>query len=502
MVEIFNMTLWEAFSYVSILVLVYFLVINFTYLCLVVVSFFHIRKRYKTLDVHKFPEVFENELYKSYSIIVPAYNEESEIIATVGYLLQQKYGDFEIVIVNDGSTDKTLQLLKENFDLYASNRHYFERLNHKRIKEVYASHIHPNLFIVDKDNGQRADAMNAGLEVARKDLFCAVDADSILEQDVLIKMLRSFAKDEDTIAVGGIIRVANGCSFKDKELKEIKTPPTFVACIQVIEYMRSFLFGRTGWDFFNGLILISGAFGVFDRKAVLQVGGYYKDAIGEDFELTVKLHRHFKKNDIPYRITFQPEPVCWTEVPSSWEELDSQRNRWQRGLLQTLWKYKDMTFNPQYGFIGLVAMPFYIFFELLGPVIELFGYIAITLLLITGFLSPATGLLFFIVAVLFGVVLSVASLLCDELTYRQYPRFKDVVKLILISIFESFGFRQLHTWWRCRGMVEYMIGNIGWNKSRNSPKLINAGHWIAFVLINIIIIYLFYYGITNGHQLI
>lgn len=487
---------WEILKYINISVLVYFLTINLSYLTLVIVSFFHIKRQYETLNVHDFAGVFKNEMYHSYSIIVPVYNEEDDIVETVRSLLQQQYGEFEIIVVNDGSTDNTLQLLKDAFELYASNRHVSQTLNHKPIRELYASKTYPNLFVANKENGHRADAMNAGLNVARKDLFCAVDGDSVLEQDVLIKMLRSFARNEDTIAVGGIIRVANGCYFENGELKSIQTPSSFVSLIQVIEYIRSFLFGRTGWEFFNGLILISGAFGVFDRRAVLKVGGYYEDAIGEDFELTVKLHKYYKNNNLPYRITFQPEPVCWTEVPGSWAELSSQRNRWQRGLIQTLIRFKKMIFNPRYGFVGMVAMPFYFFFELLGPVVEILGYIVITILLFTGLLPPDTGLLFFIVAILFGVVLSVTSLLCDELTYRQYPRPKDLFKLGLVSVFETFGYRQLHTWWRIKGIFTYLKGDMEWSRSYLSAKFVNVTNWVTFVFVNLVIIYLFYYGIN------
>lgn len=493
---------WEMLQLVNAAILIYFFAINASYFALVAISFIYIKRQYETLDVHDFSGVFKKDLYKSFSIIVPVYNEEDDIEDAIHSLLQQQYGDYEIIVVNDGSTDNTLTYLKNTFDLYPSERYIGKRLDHEPIREVYSSHSYPNVFVIDKENGQRADAMNAGLNAARKDLFCAVDGDSILERDVLLKMLRSFARDDDTIAVGGIIRVANGCRFEQGELKNAKTPNSFIALVQVIEYIRSFLFGRTGWEFFHGLILISGAFGVFDRKAVLRVGGYYKDAIGEDFELTVKLHKYYKDHDIPHKITFQPEPVCWTEVPDNWAELSSQRNRWQRGLFQTLWRFKSMIFNPKYGFVGMVSMPFYFIFELLGPVVELIGYVLIAFLLFTGILPPETGLLFFVVALLFGVILSVSSLLCDELTYGQYPKAADLLKLGAVSIFETFGYRQLHTWWRIRGMVNFLRGKMEWRTKQLSPKLIHAANWIWFVLINLTIAYLFYYGLTRGEMLI
>lgn len=498
MLETISSFLWNLLTVTNILILAYFLVLNLSYLSLVVISFFYIKKQYKTFGLHDFPHIYESDLYKSVSIIVPAFNEQGKIVQVVRSLLQLQFNNFEVIIVNDGSTDKTLHKLKEAYNLYKSNRYISERLYHKSIYGVYASPDHPNLVVVDKENGKKADALNAGINAARKDLFCTIDADSWLERDVLVKLMRSFSENEDTIAVGGIVRIANGCTIQNGEMKEIRTPRSFTGCIQVIEYIRAFLLGRTGWEYFNGLLIISGAFGIFDRKAVLNVRGFHANAIGEDFEMVVKLHKYYQEHDLPYNITYQPEPVCWTEVPADWSGLSSQRNRWQRGLIQTLWMYRDMMFKPGYGVIGMLVMPFYFVFELAGAVIELIGYILIVSLLLTGLLPPAGALLFFIVAILLGMVLSLGSLLCDELTYRQYPKVSDVMKLILVSFFEGLGYRQLHTWWRCRGLMEYFAGNLSWDIISKNRKFINALHWIAFILIDIFIIALVYYGINNG----
>ena len=435
---------------------------------------------------------------KTVCVVVPAYNEEEKIVEVARSLLQLKFNNFEVIIVNDGSTDRTLKRLKESYNLYKSNRYISGVLNHEPIHGTYVSNDHPNLIVLDKSNGKKADALNAGINAARKDLFCTIDADSWLERDVLVKLMRSFSENENTIAVGGIVRIANGCEIEKGEMKKIRTPKTFIGCIQVIEYIRAFLLGRTGWEYFNGLLIISGAFGIFDRQAVLNVKGFHADAIGEDFEMVVKMHKYYIENDIPYNITYQPEPVCWTEAPSDWSTLSSQRNRWQRGLIQTLSMYREMLFNPRYGVIGLLVMPFYLIFELAGAAIELIGYVLILSLLLTGVLPPMGALLFFIVAILLGMVLSLSSLLCDELTYRQYPKVTDVIKLIFASFFESFGYRQLHTWWRCRGLMEYFAGNLSWDIIPNNRKVTNAMHWIAFILIDVFIIALVYYGITDG----
>lgn len=482
----------------NLLIIVYFLLLNSAYLGLVIISFFYIREQYKTLGLHQFPHIFESDLYRSASIIVPAYNEEKDIINTVRSLLQLQFNNFEVIVVNDGSTDRTLDLLKEEYNLFKTDRHVLETLNHKPIRQIYASHDHPNLLVIDKENGQKADALNAGINAARKDLFCTIDADSWLERDVLVKLMRSFSEDADTIAVGGIVRIANGCKIVNGEMKEVRTPPTMIGCIQVVEYIRAFLLGRTGWEYFDGLLIISGAFGIFDRNAVLNVGGFHTEAVGEDFEMVVKLHKYYIEHDLPYKITYQPEPVCWTYVPTDWAGLSSQRNRWQRALAQTLWLHKDMLFRRKYGVIGIFVMPFYFIFELVGAVIEVIGYGLILTLLLSGLLPPMGALLFFIAAVLLGMVLSLASLLCDELTYKQYPREKDVAKLIFFSFFESFGYRQLHTWWRFRGILDYFAGNLKWEAMHRNRKVKNALYWFGFIAVDIFIIALVWYGLTDG----
>ncbi len=489
---------WDIFFYFNLFILFYFLLLNSIYLIQVVISFFYIKQQKATLNVHQFPDIFRNELYKSISIIAPVYNEGKDLISTIQTLLQQRYGDFEVIVVNDGSTDNTLNYLKEHFELNSSNRHISDKLIHEPIKQIYQSRTYPNLMVIDKHNGHKADAMNAGLNAARKDLYCVIDGDSILERNELLKMLRSFADDDDVIAVGGLLGIRNGCIFEHGELKKAKTPSSFIACIQAVEYIRAFTFGRSSWELFNGLLIISGAFGVFDRRAVIKAGGYNPDALAEDIYIVMTLHKHFSKNKIPYRIVYQPEPICWTDVPDNWAALSAQRSRWQKILLETLWHFREMIFNPKYGLVGMLTVPFFVIFELFGAFIELLGYVIIAGLLITGLLPPVTGFLFFLAAILFGVFLSVCSLLCQQLINAQYPRLKDLFKLLFVSIFESFGYRQLHTWWRSKGMITYMFGSTERKQQIANSRLINALYWVVFILINACILYLIYYGVTDG----
>lgn len=448
----------------SILVVIYFIVINSVYLILIGISFYHIRRQLKEKDVYRLEGLFSSNLYSPISIIAPAFNEESTIVASVKSLLQLRYPNYEVIVVNDGSKDRTIQVLINEFKLKRVKRYVPLILDHKPIKAIYKSTIYPDLVVVDKENGRKADALNAGINVCRNDLFCAIDADCVLEPEVLQNMLKTFIEDDTTIAVGGIVRVANDCLIEGNEIKEIRFPKNFLPRIQVVEYLRAFLFGRVGWDYLDSLLIISGAFGIFDRNAVLKVGGYLHDTVGEDMELVVRLHKYHRENKIPYRVRFLPEPVCWTEVPEDYKVLSRQRNRWQRGLADTLYRHKEMLFNPKYGRLGLFAVPFFFVFELLAPVIELSGWLVFIVSLLFGLINWPFALVFLSAAVLFGMILSISSILCEEFTYRRYPKLKDIMLMILFAFVENFGFRQVHMWWRLKGIVDFLKGNKSWGE--------------------------------------
>lgn len=490
----------ELLEWLSIGILGYFFLVNGIYLTLVIISFFYMRKFKKRQLAFEAKGLFRSDIYKSVSIIVPAYNEEEEIIENLNSMLQLEFKDFEIVVVNDGSDDNTLQVIIDHFDMKKSDMIINEVLDSEPVTGIYTSETFTNLILIDKENGRKADAMNAGINVAHKELVCAIDADSRLERDVLKKMLQAFIQDDTTVGVGGIIRVLNGCTIKNNLIEEVRIPRKFIPKIQVVEYLRAFLYGRIGWERLQGLMLISGGFGVFDREAVLRVGGYDTDSLGEDFEMTVKLHRYHIENDIPYRIKFQPEPVCWTNVPDDWDELSKQRNRWHRGLTGTLEKHKEMIFNSKYGISGLLAMPYYYLVEFMGPFIEMFGYIVIVVLMLTGLLNETFALLFFVAAILFGMILSIAALITDEYTYSQYPRIRDLLMLNVFGLVENIGYRQLHTWWRIHGFIDYLRGKKQWGENKGrmlSKKANNVLHWIWLALITGFIAALGWYGIQG-----
>jgi cellulose synthase/poly-beta-1,6-N-acetylglucosamine synthase-like glycosyltransferase len=450
--------------WINVLIFFYFVFVNISYITLVLFSYVQTRRSKEESEIFQLSGLFDTRLYKSISILAPAYNEEASIIESTRALLNLKFADYEVIVINDGSKDETLGKLIEHFRLKKIDRYVPRKLKTEPIKAVYGSNRYPNLFVVDKVNGRKADALNAGVNVSRKDLICAVDSDTLLEPRVLQQMLMAFVADPKTVAVGGVVRVANGCKFELGEVKEVNVPGTMIGRIQAVEYLRAFLFGRTGWDYFDSLLIISGAFGVFDRKSVLRVGGYLHDTVGEDMELVVRLHRHYREKGEGYRVRFLPEPVCWTEVPESWTVLGRQRNRWQRGLADTLWRHRKMLFNPKYGRLGFFAMPFFLFVELLSPIIELSGYIILIISLILGAINIQFALLFLTAAILLGMILSVLSILMEELTFRRYDRIRDVMVLILYAFIENLGYRQIHAWWRFKGLIDFFKGNKSWGE--------------------------------------
>ncbi|MEX1010997.1 MAG: glycosyltransferase [Balneolaceae bacterium] len=458
---------------INVIFFLYFVVVNGSYILLILLSYFQTKRSREKVDIYELSGLFGTNLYRSVSILAPAYNEEANIIESTRALLNLQFPDYEVIVINDGSTDSTLEKLIDSFELAEMDRHVPKSIDCKPIRRVYGSRKHPNLVVVDKENGRKADALNAGINVSRKELFCAVDSDSLLEADVLKKMLISFMEDDETIAVGGVVRVANGCTFRHGVVEKVETPKSFITRIQAVEYLRSFLFGRAGWDYFDCLLIISGAFGIFDREAVIRVGGYLHDTVGEDMELVVRMHRFYRENEIPYRIRFMPEPVCWTEVPDDWTTLSRQRNRWQRGLADTLMRHRVMLFRPRYGRLGFLAMPFFLFVELLSPIIELFGYIIFTVSLLLGAINFTFFMLYFIACVFLGVIMSVIAVLLEEMTMRRYDRMKDVLVLVIHAFLENFGYRQLHAWWRFKGLIDYMKGRKEWGDMARSGTLGN-----------------------------
>lgn len=454
-----NSVLWTALAIFHAVVFGYFIVLNTYYFVMSVFAFGRLRQytqRLKASDLGTLPGI------PPATLIVPAYNEAKTCPEVIQSLLRLEYPDYEVVFVNDGSTDDTLEVLRDRYALQPAARFPTADIETAPVHGVYQSLTHPNLWVVDKDNGGRSDAINAGINYCRTPLFCAVDADSLLERTALLRVVRPFLEDERTVASGGIIRIVNGCTVTNGRVVDIRLPDSWLGRFQVVEYLRSFLAGRVGWDALRIMILVSGAFGMFRRDIVAELGGLNPDSVGEDLELTVRLHRYCRETDRPYRVAFVPDPVAWTEAPSTLRVLGNQRDRWQRGLIDTMLLHRDMLLNPKYGRIGMVAYPYFFFLEMLGPVVEVTGYVVFLVLLASGLIPLSMALTFLLIAVVLGTILSVLSVGLEEISFRRYDRFSDLLRLLGLALLENFGYRQLQSYWRCRGIWSYLRGVEGW----------------------------------------
>jgi YaiO family outer membrane protein len=444
------------------MILLYFLTLNSLYFLFAVVAFFELRRHRRRWTARDLDVIVRSPATPKISLILPAHNEQATITQSLRSLLLLNYPAYEVVVVNDGSVDGTLQAVVSAFDLARADVPHELMLETQPIRGVYRSLTHRELIVVDKVNGGKADAINAGINAAAHPLVCVIDADSLLEEHALTRAVLPFLEDPTTVAAGGIIRIANGCRVVDGRVISVGLPSSSLACFQVTEYLRAFLVGRVAHSMMNSLLIISGAFGLFRRDALIAVGGFKTDTVGEDMEVVVRMHRLFRERGQPYRIVFRPDPVCWTEVPERIDTLASQRNRWQRGTLQTLSRHRNMMLNPRYGVIGMLAMPYFLIFEALAPIIEVLGYLVMAVALVTGSLDWKFAQLFFLAAVVYGALISVTAVILEEVSFRKYPRLLDLLRLSLYGVLENFGYRQLTMWWRLRGSFDYLRGSDRW----------------------------------------
>ena len=397
------------------------------------------------------------------AILVPAFNEEKSIVESITSLLSLHYPSFEVIVINDGSSDATFDVLVKAFDLKPISRLHDPEVPHEPIRGLYGSPHQSRLVVIDKENGGKADALNAGLNISRAPIFCSVDADSVLEPDALLRTIRPFIEDPDkTIAAGGTVRIANGCVIRHGQIAEVHLPKKILPLLQTVEYLRAFLMTRLAWSRMNTVLIVSGAFGLFQRSNVIEVGGYSLDTVGEDMELIVKLHRRMREQKREYRICFIPEPVCWTEAPESLAVLGRQRARWQRGTLETFGRHAKLTFNPRYGRIGFLGFGNILLTDVIWPLIELLGYILVPAFALSGILSIDYLLAYFAVTFAFGVAISIASLALEEAELRRVPRTRDLILLAAMAVFENLGYRQICNFWRLRGFYEYFRKNQSW----------------------------------------
>lgn len=445
------------------LFMIYMILIIIVYSLMLVFAYFHSRKRLRLDKFISNEESLEAIYSKPVSIIVPAYNEERGIVGTVHSLLTLQYPQFEIVIVNDGSIDETLNIIIQQFKMEPVQRTIKKDLETKEINGIYESTLHPNIVLIDKLNGGKADALNAGINASKYPYFCSIDGDSILDHTSLLRVMKPIiASNDDVIAAGGSVRIANGSDVQLGTVVNSTIPNNPFVIMQMIEYFRAFYMGRIALSKFNLVLIISGAFSVFSKKWVVKAGGYSVNTIGEDMELVVKLHRYILEHDLKKRIEFVPDPVCWTEAPENIKDLRTQRRRWHQGLLGSLALHKRMTFNPKYKRIGLISVPYFWIVEFFGPVIELLGYLYILISFMVGNIYWESALIMTALFLIYSSFLSMFAILLESWSLNTYPRIRDIIKLMVFSLTEAFWFRPLTLLFRIEGIWYYLRKRNDW----------------------------------------
>ncbi|EKQ58295.1 MULTISPECIES: glycosyltransferase [unclassified Clostridium] len=448
----------------NFIILYYVLTINGIYFMQLILSAFSLYDYIKKMNYSDYKKYIYSNNMIPISVLVPAYNEESTIVDNIKSLLALNYSAHEVIVINDGSKDDTFKKVVEAYKLTEINQPIRHLIKTKKVRGIYKNLDYPKLTLVDKENGGKADALNVGINVSKYPVFTSIDADSMLESDSLVRVIMPFIEDKLTVAVGGIVRIANGSKIKDGKLESIGLPKNKLAMFQIIEYLRAFLTGRMGWSALDCLLIISGAFGAFKKDIVVQVGGYSSNTIGEDMELVVKMHKYLRKNKIKYKVKFIPDPVCWTQAPEKVKDLRGQRRRWQIGLMDSLLRHKDLLANPRYGIIGMFGVPYFWIFEMLGPVIETLGYIFIPLSYAFGLLNIRYFILFLVSSILYGIILSIGAILLEEYTFSKYPSINQLVKLTWYGIIENFGYRQMTTLFRIDAIVRFKKFRNSWGK--------------------------------------
>lgn len=447
----------------------YFISLNALYLVLLVLSFVWCRRYKRKVVAHPIDfQALEHlkSLVPPVTLIIPAFNEERVIAQSVRSLLGIGYSRIELVVVNDGSTDRTLEELIRSFSLRKSEVRPSGELPTQPVRDFYVSTVEPRLVVVDKSNGGKADALNAGINFCQTPYFLAMDADSLLEPEALTYALRAMLEDPDRmVAVGGIVRGVNGSIVDAGRVRRPHLQLNFWVLMQVVEYLRSFLAGRAGWSLVNGLLIVPGAFGLFQKAACVKVGGYSTETVTEDLELIVRMQRHSRQHKLGWRVLVAPDAVCWTEMPTTWRVLSRQRKRWHEGLWQTIHIHRTMCFRPRYGVVGMLSMPHQIFHELGGPFVELAGLVLLPIFYFQGVLSLRAFVLFLALAFFAGMLFSLMAILIDQTHFPRHRFPRDAILLLFFSLMEYFGYRQVFMVWRVAASWNYFFGRVGWRVS-------------------------------------
>lgn len=441
-----------------------------SYMILAIISIYETVNYVKVNSFSNYKDILSSSFSPSISIIAPAYNETLNIVENVRSLLSNHYANYDVIIVNDGSKDDSLEKLIKAYDLAKVAFSINTQIPTKPLRQGVFKSTNPafeKLIVVDKENGGKADALNTGLNISPNKYVACIDVDCLLLEDSLQKMIKPFleSKDEKVIASGGVIRIANSCVIKDGKLIDVNLPKNMLVRGQILEYLRAFLLGRMAWSKLNGLLVISGAFGMFDKKIAIEVGGYDTHTVGEDMEIIVRMRRHMEEQKVKYKVAYIPDPLCWTEAPDNLKIFISQRNRWTRGTIETLKKHKKIGFNPKYNALGMISFPYWLIYERLAPLIEVTGLIYFIFLIIIGNVKWDYAIAFILLAYLFTIFFSIVTIITEDLTYHQYKKKGIISKLLLTALIEPFLNHPIILYSAIKGNFDYYFNKqIKWGE--------------------------------------
>ncbi len=439
---------------------------------LFLIIFLHdfLRQKFREPTLDRYPKV---------SVLVPAFNEEKVIADTVNSLLNVDYPDLEIIVIDDGSTDRTTPNLVESFKMEKIDAEELPRLNTKPVRTIYRSSVYPHFVLIEKENGGKSDALNAGLNLARGEIVVTIDADTVLARNSLKRLVAQYLKS-NAAAIGGLLTISNEVVFENGRPIRADVPKNPIVLFQLIEYLVSYTIGRVALSRLNSLLVLSGAFSAFDKKLILDIGGFLsepqhgKHTVCEDMEIIVRLHKFLRHRKIKRKIIFAPFPVAWTEAPHNLKNVLKQRNRWHRGLIESLLIHRDMLFEPAYGVIGLFAMPYYLFFEFLAPFFKLISVIFLVLLGIIGLVHLKFVLVLFVLVIIISALYTAVLTTMIELKFKRisreniealrYRNFGSWLKLIVYSFFLEPVFGLLRLIAQLWGMYDFARGRKTWYK--------------------------------------
>jgi cellulose synthase/poly-beta-1,6-N-acetylglucosamine synthase-like glycosyltransferase len=449
--------------YANIVFLIYFVIANLCYTVLMVVSWFEVWAHVKLASQKPHADLENSPVTPPVALIVPGHNEQDAIVQTVHSLLDLQYPEKEIIVVDDGSTDETLQRLIASFELRRMDLIFRQALPTGTPKALYCNPKISQLLVISAEHGGKARALNVGINMARSPYFCTVDADTIIERDALLRLMAPIMQSsQNTVVSGGVVRIANGCTLIKGRIAKMELPQSWLERCQIVEYTRTFMFGRPGWNAMNATFITSGAFCMLHKETVILAGGFSNDTVTEDIDMIACLRRSLTEAKRAYKIVFTTDPICWTEAPRTIKMLARQRRRWQLGLAQTVVKHGDMIFNPRFGTMGMLSMPFHVYLEAVGCLVEALGTFLIPIEFLLGLTSLPIFLVFLFLAVGYGTFLSMGSVVLEETTLRRYPRLRHALTLMTYSVIENLGYRQIVTLFRAHGVMQYLTGRRRW----------------------------------------